>query len=169
MKKTEAEHFDRIRFLKTAGSTALFAFMGIGFYGCSSSTSPDNGNIVDEPAPGDDGEDDSGITITDNGSTISIDLSKDDVSALRNSGGWLLINGASTLIVNIEDSVYRAFTSVCTHQGCSDDWTFSESLFICNCHDSRFNTSGEVVKGPAARDLEEFNVDVEGDIITVTK
>ena len=169
MKKTDTEMIDRKRFLKTAGSTALFAFMGIGFYGCSSSTSADDGNIVNGPTPDDDGENDSGISITNNGDTVIIDLTKDDVSALNSSGGWLLINAASTLIVNIDGSVFRAFTSVCTHQGCSDDWSFSDSLFVCNCHDSRFNTAGEVVKGPANRDLQEFDVDIDGDVITVTK
>ncbi|NBC05027.1 MAG: Rieske 2Fe-2S domain-containing protein [Bacteroidetes bacterium] len=169
MKKTEPEYFDRKRFLKTAGSTALFAFMGIGFYGCGSPTSTDDDNIINETPPGDDGDNNSGVTITNNGNTVEIDLTKGDVAALTSSGGWLLINAASVLIVNIDDSVFRAFTSVCTHQGCSDDWSFSDNLFICNCHDSRFNTNGEVVRGPANSDLDEFDVDVEGDIITVRK
>lgn len=168
MEKTDKTHFDRKRFLKTAGSTALFAFLGVGFYGCSSSTSPNGDNVANDP-PDDDGEVDSGITITDNGNTISIDLTKSDVSALNNSGGWLLISSVSTLIINIDGSSFRAFTSVCTHQGCSTDWSFSENLFICNCHDSRFNTAGEVVKGPASSDLDEFSATVDGDIVTITK
>lgn len=168
MKKTNTEHFDRKRFLKTAGSTALFAFLGIGFYGCSSSTSANDDNIVNEP-PDDDSEDESGITITNNGNTITIDLTINDASSLNSSGGWLLITAASTLVVNVDGSLLRAFTSVCTHQGCSTDWSFSDSLFICNCHDSRFNTGGEVVRGPASSDLEEFNISVEDDIVTITK
>ncbi|MDR9410417.1 MAG: ubiquinol-cytochrome c reductase iron-sulfur subunit [Balneolaceae bacterium] len=168
MKKTDIEHFDRKQFLKTAGSTALFAFLGIGFYGCSSTTSTDDNNIINDP-PEDGGDNDSGITIQNSGDTIIIDLTKDDVSALNDSGEWLLINAASTLIVNIDGSTFRAFTSICTHQGCSNDWSFSENLFICNCHDSRFNTNGEVVRGPASRDLDEFNLSIDGDIITITK
>ncbi len=166
MEKTENEIFDRKKFLKTAGSGALFAFLGIGFYGCSSSTSSVESN---GPTNNDDDNEESGISITDNGNTITIDLTIDDVSALNSSGGWLLINSASTLVVNVDGSLIRAFTSVCTHQGCSDDWSFSDSLFVCNCHDSRFNTGGEVVKGPADRDLEEFSVSRNEDIITITK
>lgn len=162
---TNEEIIDRKKFLKSAGSTALFTFLGIGFASCSSSTSSYDDNVV-EGTPSNGGN---GIDISGGGNTITIDLTKNDVSALRSSGGWLLVGGGNTLVVNVDGTIIRAFTSVCTHQSCSDSWTFSNQLFECTCHGSRFNTDGAVVRGPASRDLDEFNVTRDGDIVTINK
>ena len=154
--------FSRKDFLRTAGSVSLFAALGIGFYGCSSST--DATNTTPPTIP-----DENAITITGGGNTISIDLSNNSVANLREQGGWLLITAANTLIVNVDGDIFRSFTSVCTHQGCTTNWQFSNELFECTCHGSRFNTSGSVVRGPANADLAEFTVSVEGDIVTINK
>lgn len=151
-------------FLKTAGSTALFATLGIGFYGCSTSTDSMNGNGQTPPPSGDDA-----ITISDGGNTITIDLSESSVSELNEQGGWLLVGDANTLVVNVDGETIRAFTSVCTHQGCSTNWVFSDSFFECTCHGSRFTTAGQVARGPANSDLEEFSVARNGDLITINK
>jgi len=172
MSDKNIEQIDRKEFLRTAGSTALFAFLGIGMIGCGNSTSAMDENIVGG-TPGDNGGGSSGINISNNGNTITIDLTAGDVSALNNSGGWLLITGANTLVVNVGDSVIRAFTSVCTHSGCSTDWGFNDGVFEClesGCgHGSRFNTNGEVVRGPANSDLDEFSVTRDGDTVTINK
>jgi cytochrome b6-f complex iron-sulfur subunit len=173
MDKENNNLVSRKDFLKTAGSTALFATLGIGFVGCSSPTkSDDKGEvIVDNPTNGNggNGDEDSPILITNNGNTITIDLAADSVSKLNSSGGWLLIAEATTLLVNVDGETIRAFTSVCTHQGCSTDWRFSNSLFECTCHGSRYNTSGAVVRGPASRDLKEFSVSKDGNELVVNK
>lgn len=152
--------YSRKDFLRTAGSTALFATLGISFMSC--------GSVTDSNTPQVDSSDpDSPITIS--GNTITIDLNSSSVSSLRNSGGWLLIREAETLVVNIDGSSYRAFTSVCTHSGCSTNWNFNGDLFTCTCHNSKFNTSGEVVQGPASRDLEEFSVEQNNDELIIKK
>jgi cytochrome b6-f complex iron-sulfur subunit len=156
--------YTRKDFLKTAGSTALFATLGIGFYGCSNSTDAISDTEVRPPSGGSDA-----IDISNNGNTISIDLSKESVSGLNQQGGWMLIRDASTLVVNVDGSQIRAFTSVCTHAGCSTNWQFSNDLFECTCHNSRFNTSGSVVRGPATRDLQEFSAARDGDLIVISK
>ena len=165
-KKTmnEKKPVTRKDFLKTAGSTALFAVLGVGFYGCSTSTDSMNGNGDTPPANSDDA-----ISISDGGNTITIDLSSSSVSELNEQGGWLLVRDANTLVVNVDGQTIRAFTSVCTHQGCSTNWVFSDSLFECTCHGSRFNTSGQVARGPANSDLEEFSVSRDNDLITINK
>ncbi len=168
MEKELKSVLSRKDFLRTAGSTALFATLGIGFIGCSSSTGNDNDNvIIDDPGNG--GDNTGPIQITNNGNTITIDLADNSVSKLNSSGGWLLIAQANTLVVNVDGQTIRAFTSVCTHQGCSTDWEFSNSLFECTCHGSRYNTSGMVVRGPANQDLKEFETSVSGNELTITK
>ncbi len=159
----EKNDVSRKEFLRTAGSVSLFAALGIGFYGCSSSTDAIDGQPPQIPA------DDGAITITSGGNTITIDLTQTSVANLLSQGGWLLITAANTLIVNTDGENYRSFTSVCTHQGCSTNWQFSNSLFECTCHGSRFDTSGSVVRGPATGNLAEFTVTADGNKITINK
>ena len=71
------------------------------------------------------------------------------------------------LIVNWESEI-RAFTSVCTHEGCARDWVFGRGVFTCTCHSSKFNYRGEVVAVPADKNLAEFSVTQEGDILTIS-
>lgn len=160
---------DRKTFLKTAGSAALFAALGITFSGCSNST--DSGMGDNNDSNNDDGEsggsDDSSGGIVVNSDEVIIDLNSNEGSSLSSSGGWLLITSAQLLVVNVDGSTLRAFSSVCTHQNCSTNWEFSNNIFTCTCHNSRFNTSGEVVSGPATRDLPEFGVTRDGNIVTV--
>lgn len=158
----------RKNFLKKAGSTALFAALGISFIpGCSSS--PTGANNPDDNQGTGSGGNSSAINVS--GNTTTVDLAHSEVSGLKESGGWLLITkgNANILVVNIDGSTYRAFSSVCTHTGCTDSWTFSSSQFICNCHGSRFNTQGQVVNGPATADLPEYGTSVNNDTLTITK
>lgn len=152
---------DRRQFLKTAGSTALFAMLGIGLHACSSPTA----NNPESPTGGETGA----IQITNNGNTVIINLAVASVASLKNAGGWTLVNAARVLVVNVDGTTIRAFTSVCTHQGCADNWQFANSRFECTCHGSLFATNGSVVRGPATRDLAEFGVTRNGELVTITK
>lgn len=157
-------------FLKKAGSTALFAALGINFVsGCSSSTTGNDNSDNTGGGGSNIGGGSSAITVS--GQTTTVDLTHSDVSSLQNSGGWLLItkSSANILVVNIDGSTYRAFSSVCTHTGCTDSWAFSNSEFICNCHGSRFNTQGQVVNGPASSDLPEYETSINSETLTITK
>jgi len=53
-------------------------------------------------------------------------------------------NGAS-------DSAFRAFSAVCTHEGCLTNVT--NNRFECPCHGSMFAIDGSVTRGPAASPL----------------
>lgn len=167
MNRFKTNEVSRKDFLRTAGSTALFAALGIGFVSCSNSTGNDEDNVINNPVDG--GDDNNPIQVSNNGNTITIDLNQESASKLKNSGEWLLITQANTLVVNVDGEVIRAFTSVCTHQGCTSNWEFQNSLFECTCHGSRFNTSGAVVQGPANQDLDEFDVTVNGNELTINK
>ena len=165
MKKIEKDPYSRKEFLRTAGSAALFSALGIPFItSCDGSTT----DALEDTGGGDNnGGGTEGITIS--GNQVIIDLNSSAGAPLNSSGGWLLISDAKVLAVNVDGEVIRAFTSVCTHQGCDTSWQFSNSLFTCTCHGSQFNTSGGVERGPAAENLEEFNVSRQGDNVTIAK
>jgi cytochrome b6-f complex iron-sulfur subunit len=87
---------------------------------------------------------------------------------LTTSGNWLLIENARTLVANVSGS-YVALTSVCTHSGCDKNWTFGNSRFTCTCHGSVFDPSGAVLQGPATQPLTQYNTQVTGTTLTITR
>ena len=137
-------------FLKTASAASVIAFYGINLASCSSD---------DEPSgPGSGSmDDDLMFTLTTSGFT-----------ALATEGGWVNNTQRGLLLVNVGDDVIRAFTNVCTHQACSNNWTYSAPTFTCTCHNSKFNNAGQVTEGPATAALREFRVTKSGDTYTVS-
>jgi Rieske Fe-S protein len=68
--------------------------------------------------------------------------------------------GQPWIVTRPETDLFRAFTAICTHQGCTVGGVDRRRIF-CDCHGSRFNMrTGEVVQGPAARPLDRFPVRV---------
>jgi len=62
-------------------------------------------------------------------------------------------------------------SSRCTHLGCKIT-EFQDGKLICPCHGSVYTTTGEVIKGPATKPLQQYshNVDEsEGILIVKTK
>lgn len=60
---------------------------------------------------------------------------------------------------------YRAFSAVCTHQGCLVDPTATG--FRCPCHGSVYDTEGRNVSGPAPSPLPSFRAERSGDMVRV--
>lgn len=63
---------------------------------------------------------------------------------------------------------FRALYQVCTHLGCLVRVT--DEGYSCPCHGSKFARDGRIVASPAARDMDEFAVEVteNGDVIVDT-
>ena len=60
------------------------------------------------------------------------------------------------------DGSVEAFEPHCTHLGCAFNWDESSQLFLCPCHGGKFDKDGKRVAGPPPRDLDRFEVKVEG-------
>lgn len=83
-------------------------------------------------------------------------------------GGGIVVEPIKTVVTQPTDGDYKAFSAVCTHQGCLVD-TVESGRIVCPCHGSAFDIStGEVVQGPATQPLEEKSVTVDDSGISVT-
>jgi cytochrome b6-f complex iron-sulfur subunit len=60
-----------------------------------------------------------------------------------------------------------ALNPTCPHAGCDVQWKNDQSQFVCPCHESKFDSRGQVTQGPAARDLANYSVKVEDQSILV--
>ena len=58
---------------------------------------------------------------------------------------------------------YYVYSNVCTHKGCEVPYVAADSKLECPCHGSQYDKTGEVVKGPAAKRLPQFEYKVVGD------
>ena len=71
----------------------------------------------------------------------------------------ILVEGAERVgVYRDEDGAVHAVSPVCTHMGCTVTWNTAELTWDCPCHGSRFNCDGEVIQGPAVKDLERKEV-----------
>jgi cytochrome b6-f complex iron-sulfur subunit len=64
------------------------------------------------------------------------------------------------LWVSNTDQGVMGIYKVCTHLGCLYNWSEQEVRFLCPCHGSQFDKTGNYLAGPAPRSLDRFVVRV---------
>ena len=67
----------------------------------------------------------------------------------------------------LADGGFLALSRKCTHLGCTVPWVAKESKFVCPCHASAFDISGNVISPPAPRALDMYAVMIENDMVKV--
>ncbi|UGT53317.1 Rieske (2Fe-2S) protein [Nocardia asteroides] len=83
-------------------------------------------------------------------------------------GGAVAFPEHRVLLTQPSAGVYKAFSAVCTHQGCAVT-DIDGDIAKCPCHGSKFRlTDGTVAKGPAQRPLTERPVTIEGNTLVVS-
>jgi Rieske Fe-S protein len=83
-------------------------------------------------------------------------------------GGGKVFGDQKVVVTQPTAGEFRAFTSVCTHQGCQVA-DVKDGTINCSCHGSKFDiATGEVKQGPATRPLPTKSVSVTQDGITVS-
>ncbi len=117
--------------------------------------------------------DDSGSTATDPGSSSSPSdggaagggaalASTSDVPV----GGCFVVAGAKVVLTQPTEGDFKAFSAVCTHQGCVVE-SSTEGDIPCPCHGSKFSLDdGSPQSGPASAALAPVEITVDGDSIT---
>ena len=70
-------------------------------------------------------------------------------------------------LARLADGGFLALHRECTHLGCTVPWVADEGRFVCPCHASSFDITGDVLSPPAPRPLDVFPVRIENDIVKV--
>ena len=70
-------------------------------------------------------------------------------------------------LARLDDGGLLALSCKCTHLGCTVPWVEKEKKFLCPCHASAFDITGNVINSPAARALDTFPLAIENNIVKV--
>jgi Rieske Fe-S protein len=107
-----------------------------------------------------------GDTATDPGSSAA---SGTDLGAAADIpvGGGTIFADQQVVVTQPAKGDYKAFTAVCTHQGCTVA-TVADGTINCPCHNSKFSIEdGAVESGPAPSPLAEVRIAVKGGEIKI--
>lgn len=80
---------------------------------------------------------------------------------LPGSAAILKINGDKIAAFRDKTGGIHAVSPICTHVGCDVAWNAAEESWDCPCHGSRFDYDGNVLQGPAIKNLKTKAI--EGD------
>jgi len=84
------------------------------------------------------------------------------------AGGGTVIADAKVVVTKDQAGQVRAFTAICTHQGCTVE-SVSGGTINCPCHGSKFDaTTGRPVAGPAPSPLSPVAVAVRDGAVVRT-
>ncbi len=70
-------------------------------------------------------------------------------------------------LVRMPDGGFLALSIKCTHLGCSVMWDEQRKAFVCPCHASRFDITGNAINPPATRALDHYPVNIEQGMVKV--
>ncbi|MFF9394023.1 Rieske (2Fe-2S) protein [Streptomyces griseoluteus] len=142
--------------LATGAATLAVCCVGCGTDGdgssAAASTSP--GESASASGTSDSGTSDSG----DGGEALG------SVSEIPEGGGKIFA-AQKVVVTQPEKGEYKAFSAICTHQGCTLD-KVANGTVDCSCHGSRFRISdGSVAQGPATQPLAAKEIMVHGNTV----
>lgn len=79
----------------------------------------------------------------------------DSVDEIESNSGAIIRRGLTKVAVyrDVEGKIHER-SAICRHLGCVVNWNSFEKTWDCPCHGSRYDAYGQVIQGPANRDLE---------------
>ena len=111
------------------------------------------------------------INENNNDGILNLDLTSETLSALQTTGISIvttgnIIDSNGLLLLRVSDIKISAFSRRCTHSGSSVN-PFIDGISVCSSHGSEFDTSGDVVNGPASNPLKEYQTSLEESVLTI--
>ena len=78
-------------------------------------------------------------------------------TALGDVGGAALVESVAGvfLVARTGAGTFQVIDAVCTHEGCTITGV-DGATYVCPCHGSRYNRSGQVQAGPARANLRQY-------------
>ncbi|MCX6618086.1 MAG: Rieske (2Fe-2S) protein [Acidobacteria bacterium] len=86
-----------------------------------------------------------------------------------NSGRIFKFGSRPGLLVRTSGGTWKAFLAVCPHLNCTVQYRSETQQIWCACHNGTFDLNGQVISGPPPKPLEEFEVNVRGDEVIVSR
>ncbi len=71
------------------------------------------------------------------------------------------------LVVRTGEDTFLAVDIKCTHKGCDVKYEDKTNMFICPCHDSRFDLNGVPKSGPAKKPLGVYKTSFKNGEVTI--
>ncbi len=78
----------------------------------------------------------------------------------------IMIQKKPVFVIHLEDG-FKVYSGICTHLGCIIKWEENKNRFYCPCHKGIFDKAGKVIGGPPPRPLDEFTVEMDGNLVFV--
>lgn len=75
-------------------------------------------------------------------------------------------------VTKINNNEYAAVLLKCTHMGCSvsaegKNNSTEQASFVCPCHGAKFSAAGEVLKGPAQKNLTQYATSSDDEFVVI--
>jgi Rieske Fe-S protein len=86
-----------------------------------------------------------------------------------NSGIIFRFGAEPGLLVRTAEGELRAYSARCTHLNCTVQYDPGDKVIVCACHNGVFDLNGKNVSGPPPKPLPQFNVNVRGDDVVVSR
>lgn len=89
-------------------------------------------------------------------------LSAEELDSLRDvpkdTGMIAKIGGKKVAVYKSPSGEVHTLSPVCPHAHCYVNWNASEKSWDCPCHGARFSPEGQLITGPARKDLEKLTL-----------
>lgn len=73
------------------------------------------------------------------------------------------------ILIKTTEGELRAFVALCTHLTCTVVFKGESDLFLCPCHNGKFDLTGNVISGPPPAPLETLEIKRSGEDIIVSR
>ena len=107
------------------------------------------------------------ITVSVANGTIALGIDASSPLSAVGSAALLQSSSGPFLVARTGQDTFIALTATCTHQACTITGS-AGARYVCPCHGSNFDTSGNVLMGPASRALRQYPTAFANNVLTIT-